>query len=112
MTSEFLLHGFVDQAAALFDEAERQAEDDEILRRVEVARLPVMYVELSQRYAQYEVSKQLSARVRFQALLTRFETLLEEHDVTVRGERLAFVDWLAELRTALAHTPDSSQKRE
>ena len=46
MDSEFLTPEFLDEATALFDLAERRAGGEETLRRVESARLPIMYVKL------------------------------------------------------------------
>ncbi|WP_433620472.1 DUF4838 domain-containing protein [Paenibacillus cellulositrophicus] len=46
-TSEYLSKDLIEQAAALFDRAEMLADDEEILHRVHVARLPIRYVQLS-----------------------------------------------------------------
>ena len=48
MDSEFLSGEFLSRATALFDEAEQLARSNEILRRVELARLPIIYVKLCQ----------------------------------------------------------------
>ncbi|MBB6730874.1 DUF4838 domain-containing protein [Cohnella zeiphila] len=47
-TSDFLPADLVAAAAELFDEAERLADDEQILNRVQLARLPIRYVQLSQ----------------------------------------------------------------
>ena len=47
MDHEFLSRGFLDRATRLFDRAEGLAEGEEILHRVELARLPIIYVRLS-----------------------------------------------------------------
>lgn len=46
-TSEYLSKDLIEQAAALFDRAEMLADNEEILHRVHVARLPIRYVQLS-----------------------------------------------------------------
>lgn len=46
MDSPFLSKEFLDQATRLFDEAEKMAENEAVLHRVERERLPVMYVKL------------------------------------------------------------------
>lgn len=46
-TSEYLSEDLIERADALFDRAERLADDEEILHRVHVARLPIRYVKLS-----------------------------------------------------------------
>jgi len=46
MDSEFLTKEFIDQAAALYDQAEDLAENDTIRQRVERDRLPILYVQL------------------------------------------------------------------
>ena len=46
-TSEYLSKDLIEQAVALFDRAEMLADDEEILHRVHVARLPIRYVQLS-----------------------------------------------------------------
>ncbi|MBD3184544.1 DUF4838 domain-containing protein [Candidatus Poribacteria bacterium] len=46
MDHPFLSKRFLDRSDEIFDRAENVAEDDAILRRVELARLPIMYVRL------------------------------------------------------------------
>ena len=45
--SEFLASEIVQRAEELFDEAERLADDEDVLHRVQVARLPMQYVRIS-----------------------------------------------------------------
>jgi pyruvate/oxaloacetate carboxyltransferase len=45
--SEFLAPEIIQRANELFDEAERLADDEEVLHRVRVARLPIQYVQIS-----------------------------------------------------------------
>ena len=45
--SEFLASEIIQRANELFDEAERLADDDDVLHRVHVARLPIQYVQIS-----------------------------------------------------------------
>jgi hypothetical protein len=46
-TSRYLSPDLLEKAAELFDCAEQAADDEEILRRVRIARLPIRYVQLS-----------------------------------------------------------------
>ncbi len=46
MDDPFLSKAFLDRATAIFDRAERMAKCEEIRRRVEEARMPIMYVKL------------------------------------------------------------------
>jgi len=43
----FLTKDFITRAAKLFDEAETLARSDQIRQRVDIARLPILYVKLS-----------------------------------------------------------------
>ena len=45
--SEFLAPEIIQRANELFDEAERLADDEDVLHRIHVARLPIQYVEIS-----------------------------------------------------------------
>jgi hypothetical protein len=45
--SAFLAPEIIQRANELFDEAERLADDDDVLHRVRVARLPIQYVQIS-----------------------------------------------------------------
>jgi hypothetical protein len=47
MDHPFLSKNFLDRSDEIFDHAERLAEDESVLKRVELARLPIMYVQLS-----------------------------------------------------------------
>lgn len=102
MDSEFLLHGFVEKARAIFDRAEQLAENQQILGRVEMARLPVMYVELSQLHKQLTETDTPPDMVRFQALLDQFSALVKRHDVNVPVERINLRQWIEQLREAIA----------
>ena len=45
--SDFLAPEIIQRANELFDEAERLADDDDVLHRIHVARLPIQYVQIS-----------------------------------------------------------------
>jgi len=105
MDSEFLKHGFVQQANAIFDRAEESAESEEILRRVEVARVPVMYVELSQLHIQLTETGELPDRAHFEALVDQFVDLTNRCGITVVGDHGNTVTkWTTTLREAIAQS--------
>lgn len=72
-TSAYLSPDIVKRARELFDEAERLAENEEILFRVRVARLPIQYVEMS------NLPENDSKR---KALIDRFFEVVERAGIT------------------------------
>jgi Domain of unknown function (DUF4838)/Glycosyl hydrolase family 67 N-terminus len=76
MDDPFLTEDFLNQATALYDRAEKLAKDGEFLRRVELDRLPIMYVKLCRGPAFVGEG--------YEALLKRFEAI-------ARREGLAFI---------------------
>ena len=77
MDAAFLTPAFIEQATALLDRAERLAEDEQILHRVELARTPIMYVKLM-RGPEFVGQGYL-------ALIDRFETIARREDITQLG---------------------------
>lgn len=80
MDSEFLTPQFLSQAEALFDRAERLAESEETMHRVEEARLPIMYVKL-QRGPEFVGEG-------YESLLERFEAIADRMGMKYIGERI------------------------
>jgi hypothetical protein len=79
------------QSAALFDKAEAAVSGDPVrLRRVEVARLPVMY-------AQAMLGKH--TRASREALVNRFERIANAEGITMVGEPYTFTRWLRRQRS-------------
>jgi len=75
MDSSFLTREFLDEATALFDQAETLAQSDEIRRRVQLARLPITYVKLSR-------GPQLTGVHGYRALIDEFETVARRDNIT------------------------------
>ncbi|MBI4560208.1 MAG: DUF4838 domain-containing protein [Candidatus Hydrogenedentes bacterium] len=67
---------FVREAEAIFDRAEIVADNDEIRRRVEVARLPIMYLKC----------KRMPAEAKRDQTYTRFTAITEREDITHYAE--------------------------
>ncbi len=74
MDSEFLSRDFLWRAEGLFDRAEELAENDEIRQRVELARVPIMYVNL--------VRGPAFVGEGYAALIDRFEAIAERESIT------------------------------
>ncbi len=74
MDHEFLSKEFLDRASALFDRAEKLAENEVILHRVELARLPIIYVQLCRG------PKFVGAQ--YSALVDRFEAIARREGIT------------------------------
>lgn len=74
MDHSFLSKTFLDRADEIFDQAEELAESEEIRHRVEYARLPIMYVQLSR-------SPEFVGEG-YKAILERFEKIARREKVT------------------------------
>jgi len=74
MDAPFLSKEFVDRATAIFDRAEKLADDAEILQRVQEARLPILYVKLCRGPAFVGPG--------YPALIDRFETIARRVKMT------------------------------
>ena len=104
MDVPWLKDGFVEQAKPFFDEAEALAENDEIRGRVELARLSIMYVELSHLYEQLEKGRTIVNKEYYLELLDNFARIAKEHNIRHRNARekedSALPDWIEILRKA------------
>ena len=74
MDSPFLSREFLDEATALYDQAEQLAADEETLRRVQRDRLPIMYVKLCRGPG--------FVREGYSALLDQFEAIARREGLT------------------------------
>jgi hypothetical protein len=105
MTSEFLKHGFVAQAKAIFDRAEQLADDDQLRGRVETASLPVIYVEVCQLEQELAETRSVTDKAYFTSVIDRLATISAHHGFTHMGDdRPRLDEWLGELRAALAQS--------
>ncbi len=117
----YMNDGVMAQAAALFDRAEAAVKDDpKLLHRVQVARLPVMYVQIARAGGAYElildaipqahkllgkpkptpvkdalVNQSMVGTAR---LLDRFEGIARSESVSHIREGRTFDDWIGEMR--------------
>lgn len=73
MDHPFLSRKFLDRSDEIFDRAEKLAENETVLQRVEVARLPIMYVQLCRRSE--------LAQEKYGAVLNRFEKIARREGV-------------------------------
>ena len=72
----YLTHDLMDRADALFDEAEqRAAKDDAVLKRLRLARLPILYTRIALDRQRFEEGKDLSPEdwARWEGWIGRFE---------------------------------------
>ena len=73
MDHPFLSRTFLDRSDEIFERAEKLAENETILRRVELARLPIMYVRLSR-------GPEFTGE-RYEEILHRFEEIAKREGV-------------------------------
>jgi len=96
MDAPFLSREFLDQATALFDRAEALARSDEIRRRVQLARLPIIYVKLCQ-------GPEFTGPDRYRSLIAEFEKEARRENVVFTREGSPNLDLrLQEWRTDLS----------
>lgn len=99
----YLTHDLMDQADALFDEAERRAgEDQVVLNRLRLARLPILYTRIALDRKRFEEGKDLSPAdwTRWEGWIQRFEAearALGVVQVREGGPEKMTKDWLAAL---------------
>lgn len=99
----YLTHDLMDQADALFDEAERRAgEDQVVLNRLRLARLPILYTRIALDRKRFEEGKDLSSAdwTRWEGWIQRFEAearALGVVQVREGGPEKMTKDWLAAL---------------
>jgi len=96
MNAEFLSRAFLEQATALFDEAEALAQSEDIRRRVQLARLPITYVKLCR-------GPEFTGAESYRALIAEFETVAGREKITHLAEGEPDVDatlqhWRDQLR--------------
>jgi hypothetical protein len=85
METPFLSQRFLNQASTLFDKAESLAESEQIRHRVDIERLPVIYVKLRQGPALWGKS--------YAKLLDQFEAVARREHITHLREGNPDVDW-------------------
>ncbi len=104
MDSEFLSREFLDQASALFDRAEALARSDEIRRRVRLARLPIVYVQLCR-------GPEFTGADEYRTLLDDFERIARREQITHLAEGPPDLDLkLRRWRDALAERGSESAR--
>jgi hypothetical protein len=74
MTSPFLSKEFLDQATVIFDRAEKQCSSQDLLHRVQLAKLPIVYVKLMQGPGAWGDE--------YMALISEFETVARREKIT------------------------------
>ncbi len=95
------------RAAALFDEAEKRVADKRALRRrVQIARLPILYVQIGRLLNKSKGPRWQEQDARqLQEIFNRFDTVARDAGVTrVSGGRNNYEKWAAEVR-AVFSTP-------
>jgi hypothetical protein len=100
------------RANALFGEAERRvAKKPEVLQRVQTARLPVLYVQISRladRVKRRPASAEQEAQ-QLQALFARFDRIARRAGVTHVGEHRGYEPWAAQIKSLLP--ADAGQRK-
>ncbi len=90
MDSDFLSREFLAEADRLFDRAEEMAQSEEILHRVQEARMPIMYVKL-ERGPEFVGEG-------YGALIDRFVALCKRYGIRHTGERVPLSETLEDWR--------------
>lgn len=93
------------RAAALFDEAEKKvAAKPAVLHRVQVARLPILYVEIAKLAGKLRREQERAAAdvARLRALFERFDPVARKEGVTHVSERRTYERWAADIRKLVA----------
>lgn len=102
---------FLMKSEALFERAKGLAKDDETMQRVELAELPVMYVDLSQNYRTLTKTGKLEQPERFRNMLDRFEKVTRRERVIEQGEGVPQIwEWIALLRRVSGANPDEMRQ--
>jgi len=83
---DFLSKDFVDQSFALFAEAEKLAKDSETLRRVKLAKLPIIYTRLSQDLGFIADDGALQPGKRQPGI--DYKALVDEFEETIKREKI------------------------
>ena len=90
MDSDFLSREFLAEATRLFDRAEEMAQSDDVVGRLQEARMPIMYVKL-QRGPEFVGES-------YGALIDRFVALCKRFGIQHTGERIPLSDTLEDWR--------------
>jgi hypothetical protein len=96
------------RASALFDEAERNVTDKpEILHRVRVARLPILYVQIASLLDKRKRTRQATEQESrlLQMAFDQFEAVARQEGVRMVSESRSYASWAAEVKQALATPP-------
>ena len=91
-SSAFLSEEFLDKSSALFAEAEALADDQEIMRRVKLAKLPILYVKLSQGIGYLkDWSKDFKPGTATAAERDEYQRMLDEFEGIVKAENITHI---------------------
>lgn len=90
--------GFLEKAKALFARAEELAPNEEILHRVELARLPIIDLEVKRLLKELPRHPDTFDREYFLSLLGKFEEVARREKLWKVAERLRLDDWLKRMR--------------
>lgn len=104
---------YLDQALRLLDEARRLARDPVTIRRVDLARFPVLYTQISQEIGFVDYYGAFQPRLRANSDRQRLSALLEEFERIARIEKVThireghpdFAERISELKHALEFDP-------
>jgi len=100
---------FLSKATDMFDRAKKLATDDETLKRVELAELAILYVELSQNLNDMIKNGKPDQPAEFKARLDRFEKIARREGVIYLWEGGAGLDdWITRLRRVASEDPNQS----
>lgn len=101
---------FLTRSGTVFDRAKSLATDSETLQRVEIAELPILYVELSQNLNTLIKKGKLDQPERFQTVLDRFEKVARRENIIYLGEGGPTLnDWITRLRRVSSENPEESR---
>ena len=104
---------FVEQAGALFDEAEdraRAAGDDEVLARVQLARLPVLDMALPLARGRWIASESDADLAQYTSMVERFSAAAQRAGARQYSEGMSLEGWL-EQRRAFVAPPTGPEER-
>ena len=99
---------FLPKSRALFDQAEKLAKSEETLRRVQLARLPILSVELEQMRRDVVSAPSEEKRERTLARLDGFVKVAKREGIHKVAERLSLDAWTERLRK-FASKPDAGE---
>jgi len=113
-TSQYLNAAALDQAAALFDRAEKAAAKNlTVLLRVETARLPILYTRIARALTSRDLADKLN-REQVLALIERFETIAQKAKVSrlrESGPQAPLDAWLKYARERAEKVPPPGSRK-